>query len=1593
MSFIKNKIFKKTICLGLSAALIYNTTVPAFGQEFFYNPEMPAMAIDKTYYDNTRAEVQSVVIDAMHEIYTRKMQDNAYARAEEIKEAILGDPQGELQKLHFDSEYAARNEQEPDYAAIYLQQVQEKLDENRADVNSIYKQKLKEIEDYEKTYIAEGIYSQEQIASWKAEEVAAQNNEYQKYLSRLDDIQKQEIDRVTNHYEEFLQELKAGAEESFYEYVKGLFDELMGLYDQKPYAVKEQILELTPIITTLTNGNKQHIYTEQQQNKLLDLYRQVIQDEREKVGKSNSILTNYCEIRGYCPELLNAIAGISVLSPESRKISDGNIIFEALETFKDTAASIPVLTSVISGLLVMKNYNLVREILRKHTDEEHGFSWSHVWDNLNFMAIPIALANTRGKYLGHVSDKGEYWDEAQYNNIYSDIALILAEDGSQEALSILREFGVNKCLVERTSGVKKETLSKYSISCGGIKPFLVGALLSGKSGANQYTKPMPSLQPREYFGADGKIYSTPYARQVAPIENAISAYYDLAREGFNGDAEAMIAFHIMSEGMGDLNVQAEYSLDTTLYNAFKDRIPEKFLGSKYIIIDEARKSKKENRKITEAAFVGVGMAADIWFTVYCLKDLALLGGKIFFFGKNLFNVLRVAKLALGIRSIPALAKLAARYTKTVFMRQKIVVKASNMAKKLKRVPQEYKNAVRVNTLSNAAKYTNAVHDYMEFSLSMVPLRGDVTRGLARAVRKISYDENLGFVLGKGTRAPRQVMATVNDIFDVATVNAKSKYRVSRLFKKGTSFSDLFLEEARALVNASPLHNGDKQFLTKFFQSADFELTLGKADAHIASLGRRGSAVRNFAENPLTLPGFLGEVENQKGKRIGVDFVIGEKMPAFADNLPQYASIVDEKGRLVLKFFKGENEALDLSAFKLSFGTTESFTDFARASAGLGEAGKIELKFIPKEANTFWTRNFRNVFASNKEKLFGGTGTVTLLKEGKQIETGITLKTYKKYDGLKVFINEDLGGAISVFKGTEQLPVTTTGAFYLPKYQIKNFLNFANVRGAEAPWKINLLGGKNKVNALYLQSMVSLSVASTGLVGPLSRNYPDMDMKELTFISLIFPYLLSAATPFVSPLVKKFGAIKMLKTSMYLSLLSLALPIAAGFNGFGGIQADNPFSKPSPSLLYPSALLIGLATTLTRGSYSPLIQAIGGGSGTLKAVAFKSISSFMLILPPLLGAGLDKIHAQYFKNPDGSLYLDENGQPVKKHWFDFSFSYPVMLAVAGAALYKVQKAHFNHKIGRSPNAFTSARGFFQDVGASYGLLFKKDLLPLTISSALLAGAESSLLYTYSNSMANEYVRNKVHTEELVPVIALIGLNAPAFITRMNSKPILRAVGGDNVVGYRNMLTVSLVSAGVGSYLLATQDDPLSFSIGLALTSVGFSQITSSILRYGHSKLETEFGKFNPTVTSWDVSYPTVYIGMSAVPYLYGYMNDKNIEGLKTDNKADMVSLKNTSWQEVIGIPIAALALGGGLSYYGMRPKTALRTINGGGLIGPLGLAAESHNHGFTTLALPKPMYNQQPYKVKTFEPHLEYKPELMVPALQVTPNFSIQPLSK
>ena len=1595
MPRIKRKIFKKIICLGLSVALICENIVPAFGQEFFYKKgknytDYPEMAIDNTYVDRTAAELQTDINNYVIKEKKRKMTDNAYARAEEIKKEIMGDEQGDLQKQYFAPETLTKPKTDEEIKADLLQGLQASADSAKRELKQMYEQ-----------YLQEG-YDPEALKA-----------EYDKFLAKMNAEFKEKEDNLNNNFEEVLGELKEGAEEAFFLHVRELFDELMNLYAQKPEEVKEQILELTPIIVTLVNKNKERLYTEEQKQTLLNFYRTTLLKESEKVGKDNSIFTNACEIDGYCPEVLNSITGISVLSPADKANYDSKIIYDTIAKYENTAAMFSVLLNGISALLVMKNYASVKAILREHTRREHTITWDYVWDHLNFMSVPQLIANAHGKYRGMMSEMGDYWTDANdYKNVYSDIALMLAEDGSPSALEILRDYGVNKCLVKQTSGVQKETLAKYSISCGGIKPFLVGALLSGKSGADKYALPKPAMvQAKQYMTADGRIHNTSSNEEILQINAMEKAYFALAKESFNGDEEAMIALHIMAEAMSDLGLVEEYSLDTTLNKAFKGRIPERFLKEKHILIDKTRSSKKENRRIALAVVTGVGIAGDIYALFTGVGGIFKLGKTAFSFGKGLFNALKVARVGLTIKNIPVLAKIAAKYTKTVFMQKKVFVKISQFGKNFKEISKNYKNSVRLNVLKNAAQYTNSVHDYAAASLNTLRVSEstNLTKGLTKIVKGLKYDEELGiFVLNRSSQIPKQLLEVVDDIIDTAMSNAKTKFRVTKIFKKSASFQKMFLEEVKQLVAASPLRLEDKQFLLAFFEGADFGTELAKAESAIISLGRTG---RNFAESPLVLPVF-NEINGKKAQQIGVNFVIGEKIPAFKKHIPHYASIVEEDGRFLLKFFKAGDELIDLSAFKLKL-DAKGLRDLANA---VGKTGSIEIKFIPKEANTFWNKHFKNVFVKNKEDLFGGRGSVSILTKDAMgnptlIETGVKLRTYKQYDGLKLVINEIKGGVLELSKGFDTLPLSTEGAFSLPKYELGNLLKFAGHVKIKEPWKISLIGGKNKINSLYWQALISLGVASSGLVGPLLKNYPDISTTELNLISMGFPYAFSFLAPFVAPLVKRFGAVNILKTSMGLSVAALAMPMFVGFHGFGGIQEDSPFNKPSPKLLYPSAVMVGLASALMRGSTSPLVQAVGGGSAAMKMKAFKSISSFMLVVPPLIGTGIDKAFPRYFKNVDGTMYLDENGEPVKRHLLDFSFSYPFMLVIAGLALYKVQKAHFDVNIGRSATGgFTNFAEYLKDGLRSYGTLVRREMIPLAAGSLLLNGAESSFLYSYSNSVANEYIGNSVKTDALVPIFALTLLNFAAFITRMNSKSILKAFGGDNMLGYRNTITSGLLFTGVGSYFLAKQDDPVTFGTGLILTSIGFSQITASILRYGHHKLALELNVPKHMVTSWDVSYPTVYLGMALVPKIHGELVDKNIEGLEVPMEYKK-SLKNTSMKEKIWVPTSALILGGGLVYLGMRPKHAAGVIGGNGYLSPWILFAETHNPAFMNWASPQPifnshmlesqMHNRQMFNgqmlkpempVSSFKPHLEYNSNLQVPALQVTPNFSIEPLN-
>ncbi len=1573
MLFIKNKIVQKMLSLGLSAALIYNTTVPALGQEFSFK-EMPYLAPVEMAVDGTalRREVSRQISEEINEAYhapktlveKRKAQKNSvYARALEIKRSILGDPEAELkgvmEETFTDVEFEDNSPKQQ-----YINSLNKEYENAKAEITARHQANIEYIQ-------ANGLQGK----------LAEENQVYKNVLKELDNYIKQAINSADKIEEEFRAHIENNPD-AFYNYVRPLIKELMDLYAQNPEQVKEHILELTSVIVGLVNEAGEHLYTAEQANTLKELYLKVIEEEKiaaetEEVGEIKGAINKYilkknnadkfkgpegriCKSYGYCPYLTSAFLGLSALAEENEVHNYGDLIFNTMLSFHDTAANVAVLNAGFSALLVMKDYeaanNFIINRIKNEANIRHdsvGQTISDSLDYINFMKIAESIANTNGKYLGRSSSFGQYEDEdGNPQNSYFDLAQILAADGSKEALDILRKNSVERCLVKQTSGVNKDTFAKFTISCGGIKPFLVGALMSGKSGANEYNLPV-STRLERYQTPNGdwaykKQTNTP---EASAIIKANEDYKSLADKQYNGDAAAMVATSVMTNAMGDLDAKNEYAIDSMLYTAFKDNIPEELLQSKYVITDQVRKGKKDTRHTVRAAFMGLGLAGDVFLTITCVTFLYKLGSAILSIGRGVFNAFKIAKAGVTFKQLSSLGKFAQNF-KAAFLASDVI--APRVAK-MKTFVSNYKELVGGFAKSTANQYTSLVDAHAAEVLATARQGTKITPRLVDVARLMRYDEALdGFKFAynlDNVGYSKQLQVLVKSIFDKTLIAAKDRMRFGKLFKKNPNFSTVFLEEANKVVMSSGLGVRDQQALMKFFRSASFEPVLNTAAKNVNLI--KASAANNFSLKPLVLSTFLG---TKKGETpVGMKLVISDNIPAFSGKVPEFASVVQEGDSFLLKLIGGSGEKIDFSAFKLTFADSESFRNLARVGAKMGGVGsKIEIKFIPKEADTFWFRNFKKVFGS-KEKIFGGKGEVFLVKDGQQLKTGITIKTYKKYDGLKVFVQDDLNGVISAVKDGEDLPLTLKGSFRLPKYQLGNLLKFSQSKDLTAPLNVKLIGGKNKINALYFQSVVSLSAASTGLVGPLRKNYPEMKTEQLALIALVFPYLLSALTPFVSPLVKRYGAIKVLKTSMGLSLASLALPVAAGFTGFGGIQADNPFEKPSPLFLYPSAFLIGLATTLTRGSYSPLIQSIGGGSGTLKAVAFKSISGFVMIIPPLLGAVIDDWHPKYFTNPDGSLYLNENGEKVQKHWFDFSFSYPVILAVSATSLYFLQKSHFNKRIGKEAGyAIGGVKGFFKEAGASYGVLLGKEMRPLTISSALLAGAESSLLYHYATSKGNEYVRNEIETESLIPVIAMLGIGVPAFFTRINSKPYLKMVGGDNLLGYRNMTTLSLSFAGAGGYLMMKKDDPVSFTAGMALASIGFSQLTSSILRYGHVKLAKELSMPTRVVTSWDVSYPTVFFGMSAVPYLYGAAADKTIEGLKIEDKNDMISMKNTASKNVLWVPMAALGFGAAAAYKGMHMGRSLRSFTGHGVVGSSVFFGETQNPYIGNILSPKPV---------------------------------------
>ena len=133
---VKRKFLKQIISLGLSAALICENIVPAFGQEFFYI-DNPASISDNTSFNNAVADIKADIVNYIREEHQKKLKNDIYARAEEIKKEIIGDEQKELQKEHFEPK-TKKVPTEAELKAEYIKQIQKIVNDTKKEANQIY---------------------------------------------------------------------------------------------------------------------------------------------------------------------------------------------------------------------------------------------------------------------------------------------------------------------------------------------------------------------------------------------------------------------------------------------------------------------------------------------------------------------------------------------------------------------------------------------------------------------------------------------------------------------------------------------------------------------------------------------------------------------------------------------------------------------------------------------------------------------------------------------------------------------------------------------------------------------------------------------------------------------------------------------------------------------------------------------------------------------------------------------------------------------------------------------------------------------------------------------------------------------------------------------------------------------------------------------------------------------------------------------------------------------------------------------------------------------------------------------------------------
>ena len=456
--------------------------------------------------------------------------------------------------------------------------------------------------------------------------------------AKIDAWQAKAVKEAENQY----QKMQSALEAEWHKIIADKIDRLMELYHQNPIKAKPYLLEIG-LIVLMTEGKNTTLFSEQEKELLHQLYLKDV-----KNGTKCETQPDNCS---------NALQGLSALGILGNSSVDSAAISEFIEAHLQSSFTVPALISGVSSLLAMKNYGAVRGLLETATRKEGD----RALDIISFTGIVNSFIMMNGQYLGESSKWAQYpvsfpegvkaLGNSPAGNAWEEIAYMLAEDGSAPAIELLTDYGINLCTVYPKVSFKNEV----GITCRAMYPFLVGALLSGKSG--KYTGPKDINTETGYVMDQ---YGTHYISEETAARGRYLQKNNVDQMNAYADSIGLsipeaIVRNLYLRDMGDLDANNQWFLDHKLFTFFNEstngqqNIKESSRLLSYDIGSEEYKAK-QRRQHRGKVWLIVGTVADIAILVRLAFDVVSLGVKAVNLGRAVYITTKMARSGVATAS-------------------------------------------------------------------------------------------------------------------------------------------------------------------------------------------------------------------------------------------------------------------------------------------------------------------------------------------------------------------------------------------------------------------------------------------------------------------------------------------------------------------------------------------------------------------------------------------------------------------------------------------------------------------------------------------------------------------------------------------------------------------------------------------------------------------------------------------------------------------------------------------------------------------------------------------------------------------------------